>query len=331
MEFLKPGPNLAPLELRAMTMVGRAATSGLARPQRAMLDATQRLLFETDLELESLASITPLELASELRDPAESRQLIRLMVEICLADGTPSREQIRLLEAFSAALRVKEPAVGVIRYLVKNNVLRFRLAFMRHSHLRTYLRNTYRSLGGILPMLDALLVAGGKRKENAEMVGRFHALESLPEGTLGHEFFRHYTQEGLAFPGQKGGFPVGALYHDFSHVISGYDTSPEGELKNAAFQAGFTKHEKDDFFVALFAIVIHTAGINMTPFEMPVKLGRIGDGTLALERLHALQRGAAMKTDLADNWNFWDYVELPIDVARERLGVLPIDEDLLSA
>ncbi len=31
--------------------------------------------------------------------------------------------------------------------------------------------------------------------------------------------------------------------------------------------------DDDDFFTALFAIVIHTAGINMTPFEMPVLFG----------------------------------------------------------
>ena len=41
MDFLKPGPELAPYELRAMTMVTRAARNGLGRPQRAMLEAAQ--------------------------------------------------------------------------------------------------------------------------------------------------------------------------------------------------------------------------------------------------------------------------------------------------
>ncbi len=76
-----------------------------------------------------------------------------------------------------------------------------------------------------------------------------------------------------------------------------------------------------DFFTGLFAIVIHTAGVNMTPFPMPVVLGRIGEGDLAIDVLHALERGAQMKVDLGDGWDFWEYVELPIDVARERLGV----------
>ena len=107
-------------------------------------------------------------------------------------------------------------------------------------------------------------------------------------------------------------------------MLAGYDTSPEGEMKNAAFQAGFTRDD-DDFFTMLFAIVIHTAGINMTPFEMPVLLGRIAQGTLALEVLHGWQRGAAMKVDLGRDWDYWDYVELPIDMARKELGVPPLN------
>ncbi len=324
MEFLKPGPELAPYELRAMTMVARAAESSLSQPQRAMLDAAQRLVLETDLEVEILSPISPEELASHFDDPRQARQLIRLMVAMSLADGPPTKEQVALLSSFAAALGVEEPSVGVVRHLAKKRLLSFRLAFMRHSHVRTYLRNTYRMLGGVRPMIRAILVARGVARENAELASRFHALERLPEDTLGHQFYRHCTDEGLAFPGEKGGFPIGALFHDFSHVLAGYDTSPEGEMKNAAFQAGFTRDD-DDFFTMLFAIVIHTAGINMTPLPMPVLLGRIGQGSLALDVLQALRRGAAMKVDLGDNWDFWEYVDLPIEAARERLGVTPLN------
>ena len=37
---------------------------------------------------------------------------------------------------------------------------------------------------------------------------------------------------------------------------------------------------------------------------------------------------AAMKVDLGDNWDFWKYVELPIEVVRERLGVPPLNVGL---
>ena len=220
MEFLKPGPELAPYELRAMTMVTRAAESGLAQPQRAMLDAAQRIVLETDLDVETLPPITSDELASYIDDEAQARQLVRLMVATSLADGPPSMEQVSLMASFAAALGVEEPSVGVVRHLAKKRLLMFRLAFMRHSHVRTYLRNTYRLLGGILPVIKAILRFRGVIKGNPELAARFHALEKLPEDTLGHRFFRHCTDEGLAFPGEKGGFPVGALFHDFSHVLA---------------------------------------------------------------------------------------------------------------
>ncbi len=320
MDFLKFSPEAAPYQLRAMTEVARAARSGLARPQRAMLNAAQRLLLWTDLDLESLPPIEAEELASHCHDPAQARQLVRVMVTITLADGPPSEEQMTLLHAYAAALEVEEPAVKVIGHLARHKLLRFRLAFARRSHIRIYLRNTYRLLGGVLPVIRSILRFRGVIAEDQEFAARFHALEKLPKETLGNRFYQHCMDAGLPFSGEKGGFPIGALYHDFTHVLAGYDTSPEGEMKAAAFQAGFTRHDAD-FFTSLFAIVIHTAGVNLAPFPMPVVLGRIGRGDLAIDVLHALERGAQMKVDLGDDWDFWEYVELPIDVARERLGV----------
>jgi hypothetical protein len=329
MDFLKPGPERAPYELRAMTMVARAATSGLARPQQAMLDAAQQLVLGTDLEVEMLPPVTPAELASHCDDPAQAGQLIRMMITMSLADGPPSEEQMALLESFAAALNVDEPALKVVGHLAKHRLLRFRLAFARRSHVRIYFRNTYRLLGGVLPVIKAILRFRGVIGEDLELASRFHALENLPRETLGYQFYHHCKDAGLPFSGEKGGFPPGALYHDFTHVLAGYDTSPEGEMKAAAFQAGFTQHDAD-FFTTLFAIVIHTAGVNLAPFPMPILLGRIGQGDLALEVLQAWQRGAAMEVDLGNNWNFWEYVELPIDVARERLGVPPLRQHVAS-
>ena len=330
MEFLKTKPQTAPGTLQALTMVARAAENGLGQPQLAMLDAVQRLVLETNLDVQTLQPITPEALASQPDDPARARQLVRLMVAISLAEGPPSMEQMSLLSSFTTALGVEEASVAVVRRLARKRLLMFRLAFARHSHVRTYFRNSYRLLGGVFPVIKAILRFRGVLKEDQTLAARFHALAELPEDTLGYQFFRHCNDENLPFAGEKGGFPIGALYHDFAHVLGGYDTSPEGEMKNAAFQAGFTRDD-DDFFTMLFAIVIHTAGVNLTPFEMPVCLGRIGQGSLALEVLHGWQRGAAMNLDLGSDWDFWDDVELPIDAVRERLGIPPLNSRLVAA
>jgi hypothetical protein len=183
------------------------------------------------------------------------------------------------------------------------------------------MRNTYRMSGGIGSVFKALLTFRGVITDSKSSA-RFRALEQLPESTLGNRFFRHCVAAGLPFPGEKGGFPIGAVYHDFTHVLTGYDTSPEGEMKNAAFQAGYTQDDHD-FFTWLISIVLHTTGVNLIPFPIELRPGRIGEGSLATDVLRELKRGNGMKVDLGDRWDCWEYVDLPIDVARERLGVAP--------
>jgi tellurite resistance protein len=324
MDLLEPDAQSAPDQLRAMTMVARAAGNGLDRPQRALLDAIQKVVMKTELDIESLPSISPEELATRVDDPAVARQLIRLMVVMALSDGPPSKEQMSLLSSFARAMGVEEPAVKVIGYLAKGRLLRFRLAFMRRSHVRHYLRNTYRMSGSLLAVVRSLLIFRGVIRGDPETASRFRAMEDLPEGSLGHLFFRHCADAALPFPGEKGGFPEGALYHDFTHVLTGYDTSPEGEMKNAAFQAGYTRDDHD-FFVWLFSIVLHTTGINLLPFPIEVLPGRIGQDDLAVDILRELKRGTRMKLDLGDGWSCWEYVELPIEVARKQLGAVPLD------
>lgn len=136
MKLLKTKPESALCALRSLTMVAGAANNGLDQPQRAILDALQHLVLESDHEIDTLPPITSEELASHLEDPAQALQLVRLMVVICLADGPPSNEQMSLLNSFAAALRVEEPAVNVIGHIAKHRLLRFRLAFARRSHVR---------------------------------------------------------------------------------------------------------------------------------------------------------------------------------------------------
>jgi tellurite resistance protein len=329
MDFLKTGPEIAPDALQAMTMVARAATNGLDQPQKATLDAFQRLILETDLDVDTLEAITAQALASQFGDQAQAHQLVRLMVTLCLVDGPPSLEQMALLDEFAEALGVDEPAINVIRHMAKGHLLRYRLAFARRSHVRTYFRNTYRMLGSRFQVFKAVLRFRKVIGPDQALADRFYAFEKLPEDTLGYKFFRHCKDQGIGFSGEQGGFPIGAMYHDFAHLLGSYDTSPEGEMKNAAFQAGFCQGD-EDFFTMLFAISIHTTGVNLAPFPMPRELGRIGQGNLALETFHGWQRGAQMKVDLGEDWDFWDYAKMPIEVARQKLGVPPRDEQLVA-
>jgi hypothetical protein len=61
----------------------------------------------------------------------------------------------------------------------------------------------------------------------------------------------------------------------------------------------------------------------MTPAEQPHVSGILGEGDVAAKMLRAVERGSKVNTDLAQDWDFWPYVGLPLDEARRRLNVLP--------
>ncbi len=322
MRLLRPESQSATHQLRALATIARAARTGLNQPQRALLQALQDVVFRAEEDIEALPPISPTELAATAPGSNQALQLIRFMTVLCLADGPPSREQVSLLTDFATALGVEEPAVKTISYLAKGQLLRFRLAFLRRSHIRHYFRNTYRMTGGLLPVIKAILRFRGVLGEDDATVSRFQALRDLPHESLGYRFYRHCTDAGIAFPGQKEGFPEGAIFHDVTHVLTGYDTSAQGELKNAAFQAGYTR-DNHDFFTWLIAMVLHGARINVTPFPMPNIEGLLAEEGLADCMVRELERGGAVKVDLGDCWDFWDYAEDPIEEVRARLGVPP--------
>ena len=77
-----------------------------------------------------------------------------------------------------------------------------------------------------------------------ELVVRHEALGDLPVGTFGRTFFDFYWQNGFAFAGDPAGVNVEfATPHDSTHVLSGYDTTPQGELLVSTFTAGMHPHE----------------------------------------------------------------------------------------
>ena len=46
----------------------------------------------------------------------------------------------------------------------------------------------------------------------------------------GREFWQHMTSRKFAFPGEPGGLLERQCHHDLTHVLTGYDTDPDGEF-----------------------------------------------------------------------------------------------------
>jgi hypothetical protein len=317
MKLLKPTPEEAEAGLRAMVMVARAPGE-IAAPARSLIAAAQKVILGTDVDIDRLDGISPADLARALQRPQIRRQLVQGMVVVSLSSGEPPPAQSDAVERFAAALSVEMPALRALRRVAHGQILLYKLCILRNGHLPDMVRDLYAE-GGLTGVAKGVLGVRGM-VEDREIAARYHALEKLPEDRVGNRLFHHYHDNGFSFPGEKGGFPEAGVYHDVSHILAGYNTTPEGETLVGAFTAGYREGRSDHgFFTALFVVSIFSTGIDVTPINVGGREGTVGG--VAEQFLEAIERGGAMATDLSDEWDFWPTLELPLDEARHRLGI----------
>ena len=181
--------------------------------------------------------------------------------------------------------------------------------------VKAILGEAYRSEGimGILRFFVAILwrVSVNKNKH-----WKYKRLGLLPEGTLGREYWKHITELGFGFPGEPGGIPDTVSYHDVSHVLNDYDTTPAGEIQQGSFQGG--SRREGGFAFVQFVILQFHHGIKITPVAPP-DTGNFDP----VKILWAIHRGAMFKADVTRQWNYWPLMEMPIEQARLQSGLLP--------
>ncbi|HZR81564.1 MAG TPA: hypothetical protein VFD92_10750 [Candidatus Binatia bacterium] len=319
MKLLKPSPEEAEAGLRAMAMVARAP-GAIAEPARALIGAAQKILLGSDRDLDRLDGISPAELARALPRPEIRRQLVEGMVVVSLSAGEPPVAQSDLVERFADALAIEMPALRALRRIAHREILLYELCVVRNGHLPDMVKNVY-AHEGLVGVAKAVLGVKGLAQE-PEVAARYHALEKLPEDRVGKRLWHHYRDNGFKFPGEKGGFPEAGVYHDVSHVLAGYNTTPEGETLVGAFTAGYRQSRADHgFFTALFVVSIFSTGVDVTPIDVGARTGTIGK--VAEEFFEAIDRGSEVPVDLSGDWDFWPTLELTLEEARRRLRIRP--------
>ena len=320
MQLIQPDPATALLGLRALKTIASAA-GPVGPAQRAMMEAAQKVILHTQADIDALAPVTAAELAQGFAASPEIRQqFTNGMIVTAVADGPPSREAIAQVDAYAKALGISDPVLADLRLLADGYLTIFKLDFLRRGHIKDIFKNQLEQKGP-LGLAKSVLTMRGVMEDPA-LAARYRAWEKLPEGTLGRSLVDFYNKNGFGVPGERGGFPEAGLYHDFSHLLGGYSTEPEGELQVAAFSAGY-KRERP-FYLMLFSILIFSSGVQMRPTADDfVTKGVLGKPGIAELVLAAVERGSKVNTDLSDKWDYWAWIELPIDEVRRRLNILP--------
>jgi len=266
------------------------------------------------IDPKSLPLPFPEETARIITDPHERGQLLELAAVMAIIDGQVLRAPTANVAALARALGVSEQDMHAMRARVARHHLMARIDFTRRIGGR---------LSGAVWREDRW---NGVRKTFAPVIdigedrataARYQALGRLPADSFGFALFEHYRSNDFAFPGEPGSVPERGIFHDLGHVLSGYATDPDGEIQQAAFQAGFVKD--DGLMFLYFGIVQFHLGVRLTP------LAKAETGYLDVEKVvAAFERGAGCRVDLSDHWDFWPLLPKPLERVRAQLGVPPL-------
>ena len=299
-------PAELPVVLGALRTVA-VANDRFSDGERAFLEAIAHI-HDTSLNVDTLAAATPADVARSVPDAHRRKRAVQLAIVLALVEGEPSTQTEAAVREFGEALGIEEPGMRVINEMTQRHTLLARFEMARR--MRAGVRNIH-GFPGFLRTALPFLGIGGTHPETS---ARYRALAACPEGTFGRALHQHFRENDFAFPGEKHGIPESMVFHDVGHVLSGYGVDPEGEIRQAAFQAGFRR--SDGFLFLLFGVLQFHLGLRLTPSA------RAERGYFDVKRvLRAAERGAACRVDLGSGFDPFAYADMPLDTMRRRLGI----------
>jgi hypothetical protein len=312
MEFVVPTIEELGYGLRALKTLG-LSDGALHETERDVMTAVQAMFGDTR-PIDAIEPITPEELARGIASPATRKQLFGGMIVMCMADGEIAADEARAVAAFGAALDIDDASIANLARIAKGQLLRARLDILRRQWAVRKIRAMAeeQGVGVYFKAILGLLAV----REDSETVARFRAFEKYPAGSLGRGYYDYMIANGFSFPGEKGAPPEAMLFHDLTHVLSGYRTTPGDEILTATFSAGYSTHEVHNWFMFVLSQfqLGHPTAPGVKPEVMQLDPRRM---------LVAYRRGTAVNRDLNEGWDPWPVLDRPLEAVRAELNVLP--------
>jgi hypothetical protein len=297
---------------RVATAGGKTLLTDLAH--RTLASASHVLFHESNFSLEVCPSFNPPDLATVLSDTRQAMWTVRFLAVMALVDGILDKAKVALVLKYAVALKVHESYLEQLSEAAKGR-LPWVLADMTRQNIKSLWDQPWDGEN----VMALFLPYSGDRSDPA-LAAKHEALGSLPEGTLGRGYWEIYHTNGYGFPGDPNGVNAAfARPHDSTHVISGYDTTPRGEILVSTFTAGM--HPKLPMEGHILPVIFSWhLGIEIN------KLAGSFRGAFDPEQFwNAWVRGSQMTVDVfSQDWDFWDHVETPVAVLRQRYHVTPL-------
>jgi hypothetical protein len=316
---------------QARAILGSMLDVALAHGTEGVSDADSRTIDGAARIVLGLAAGVPADLApcppdalarAMSGDEQDGMQAVRMLAVMSLVDGRIDQDKIALVQEYASALNVHESYLLVLAEATAGEIAAATACMMR--------KNAETFPGLDLHGFDADLVAPFLRYRDGRadpgLVERYEALGELGPGTFGHAFWEHFKSNRFAFPGDPNGLAEGfTTRHDTSHVLSGYTTSPQGELLVSTF-IGAMHPDHPMSAEVLPALFSYHLGVAMNDIAQVER-----DAFEPQKFWTAWDRGAATSVDVFDPaWDFWAAAQSPLEELRRAHNVVPVDPALLA-
>lgn len=287
-------------------LLSAAATRSLRSADRYVLGGTG------DVDPFRLATVRPDALAAALADAAQAEMAVRFLSVAALVDGELSRPRIDAVLEYADRLGVRQDYVTELSKSVDGE-LQWALTDMSRQNVLSLWNEPWDDRTDINEVFMPYRGSHG----DLSLAARYHALSEWPTGTLGQAFSEIYRTNGYAYPGEEQAVNVRfATPHDATHVLSGYDTSPRGEILVSTFTAGMHPVRPMEGHILP---VLYSWHLNIKIND----LAGAAKGQLDPEAFwEAWARGARTAVDVfSPSWDFWSVAHEPVTEIRRRYRV----------
>jgi hypothetical protein len=297
--------------LGAMRAVAETGAPLSEADKRALASASLYLFGQMKpLDVAALKPVGPDALAAAIADKTLRENALKFATVMAFVDGTLDKAKIAAVLGYAKALGLHERYLDEIAEAAAGHV-KEALADMTRANMVSITGKPWSDADA-----TAWLMPYGKAPDPA-LVARCRKLGALPKDSFGFAFYTHYTSNKYDFPGKANGLNAAfALPHDTVHVVSGYGTTPRGELLASTFTAAMHPH---------FPMAGHILPVIFS-WNLDVQINAIAkDAKGALdpdEFWHAYAGGKTATIDtFAPGWDFWRYVETPLRALRKQWSI----------
>jgi hypothetical protein len=304
-----------------MAAIARAhGPAGVSDADRLTIAAAGRIVLGLGDVHERVAARSPAELAAVLPHDEAAAQAVRMLSVMSLVDGRIDPRKIALVGEYADALDADEDDLRVLAEAAEGEIAAAAACMVR-KNIESFPRLDRSridedAVAAFLPYRDG--------HDDPALAARYAALGELAPGTFGRAFHEHFTRNGFAFPGDPDGLAEGfTTPHDTSHVLSGYSTTPPGEVCVSTFISGM--HPDHPLAAEVLPVLFSWhLGIEL------IELAGSTTGSYEPERFWtAWERGAETTVDVvAGGWDFWGAVGEDLEELRRAYSVAPLDPGL---